>query len=104
MRKNISKKTLSRTVFFISDGTGITAETLGRSLLSQFEMINFNYVTIPYVNNRTKAKQALARIKMACGTKDSERAIVLATLINPEISRFLQQGPALLMDFFQTFI
>lgn len=32
---------MKRTAFFISDGTGITAETLGQSLLSQFENIEF---------------------------------------------------------------
>jgi len=28
---------MNRTAFFISDGTGITAETLGEALLAQFE-------------------------------------------------------------------
>ncbi|WP_372610315.1 kinase/pyrophosphorylase, partial [Halomonas sp.] len=30
---------MTRTAFFISDGTGITAESLGRSLLAQFENV-----------------------------------------------------------------
>lgn len=94
---------MTRTVFFISDGTGITAEALGRSLLSQFEMISFAYTTIPYVNNIQKAEQTLKRIKQAL-KKDGERPIIFATLINPEISRLLHQGPGLIMDFFQTFI
>lgn len=79
-----------RTVFFISDGTGITAEALGRSLLSQFEMIPFDYVTIPYVNNSHKAQLALERIKQV-SAKDSERPIIFTTLVNPEISNFLRQ-------------
>ncbi|MEY4515918.1 MAG: hypothetical protein RL180_264, partial [Pseudomonadota bacterium] len=33
---------VNRSVFFISDGTGITAETLGRSILSQFPDVEFN--------------------------------------------------------------
>jgi hypothetical protein len=32
---------LARTVFFISDHSGVTAETLGHSLLSQFEGVSF---------------------------------------------------------------
>lgn len=97
------EKSLTRTVFFISDGTGITAEALGRSLLSQFETIPFEYITIPYVNNREKAERTLARINEA-HTKDGERPIIFTTLVNPEISDLLHEGSALIMDFFQTFI
>ena len=94
---------MTRTVFFISDGTGITAEALGRSLLSQFEMIAFDYVTIPYVNNRTKVKEALARIKQAY-TKDGERPLIFTTLVDPKISDLLENSSALIINFFQTFI
>lgn len=92
-----------RTVFFISDGTGITAETLGHSLLSQFESIHFDYVTIPYVNDLNKAEQVLGRIKQAYA-KDGSRPIIFATLINTEISHFLHKAPAFIMDLFQTYI
>lgn len=94
---------MTRTVFFISDGTGITAETLGRSLLTQFEMISFDCVTIPYVNNQDKVTQTLARITEAYA-KDGERPIIFTTLVNPDISHSLSKGPALIIDFFQTFI
>ena len=43
-----------RTVFFVSDRTGITAEMLGNSLLSQFEDFNFQRVTIPFVDTPDK--------------------------------------------------
>ncbi len=92
-----------RTIFFISDGTGITAEALGRSLLSQFETVPFEYVTIPYINNRKKAEETLSRIKKTYA-KEGERPIIFTTLVNPEISHLLQQGPGLIVDFFQTFI
>ncbi len=94
---------MTRTVFFISDGTGITAEALGRSLLSQFEMIPFDYITIPYVNNQHKAEEALARIKQAY-TKDGERPLIFTTLVDPEISHLLDNSSALIINFFQTFI
>lgn len=95
--------TLTRTIFFISDGTGITAETLGRSLLSQFDMISFEYQTIPYVNTKAKAKQTIAHIDQAY-KNDGERPIIFATLINNNISELLQTSSALFMDFFQQFI
>ncbi len=94
---------MTRTVFFISDGTGITAETLGRSLLSQFDMISFEYQTIPYVNTKAKAKQTIARIEQAY-QNDGERPIIFATLINDDISQLFQKCSALVMDFFQQFI
>jgi regulator of PEP synthase PpsR (kinase-PPPase family) len=94
---------LTRTIFFISDGTGITAETLGRSLLSQFDMISFDYQTIPYVNTKAKVKQTMARIEQAY-KNDGERPIIFATLINNNISELLRKSSALVMDFFQQFI
>ncbi|KAF1066024.1 MAG: Phosphoenolpyruvate synthase regulatory protein [Pseudomonas citronellolis] len=47
---------MKRTAFFISDGTGITAETLGQSLLAQFENINFVKLTRPYIDTEEKAR------------------------------------------------
>jgi regulator of PEP synthase PpsR (kinase-PPPase family) len=47
---------VQRTVFFISDQTGVTAETFGQSLLTQFDGASFNRITIPFVSNREKAE------------------------------------------------
>jgi regulator of PEP synthase PpsR (kinase-PPPase family) len=94
---------LKRTVFFISDGTGITAETLGRSLLSQFDMISFEYQTIPYVNTKIKMKQTISRIEQA-HQNTGEKPIIFATLINNDINQLLQNSSGLVMDFFQQFI
>ena len=50
---------MKRTAFFISDGTGITAETLGQSLLAQFETITFAKLTRPYIDSVEKARAML---------------------------------------------
>jgi regulator of PEP synthase PpsR (kinase-PPPase family) len=50
-----------RTVFFISDGTGITAETLGNSLLAQFEGMDFRQVRMPFVDSADKAQRCSTR-------------------------------------------
>ncbi|MCL5261460.1 MAG: kinase/pyrophosphorylase [Gammaproteobacteria bacterium] len=89
---------MSHAIFFISDGTGITAETLGRSLLTQFPKINFSYTTIPYVNNLARAEQALGKIRAS--TSD-ERPIIFATLIDAKVSSFLQKSNALFINFLQ---
>ena len=43
-----------RTVFFVSDQTGVTAETLGHSLLTQFEGSEFDVVTLPFLDTVDK--------------------------------------------------
>jgi regulator of PEP synthase PpsR (kinase-PPPase family) len=42
-----------RTVFFISDGTGITAETFGNAILAQFEM-KTRHIRLPFVDSVDK--------------------------------------------------
>lgn len=91
------------TIFFVSDGTGITAETLGHSLLSQFEGIQTAQVRMPFIDSAAKAADCVAKIN-AAGTKDGNRAIVISTLVNPETVTILRQANALILDFFGAFI
>ncbi len=93
----------NRTVFFISDGTGITAETLGHSLLTQFEGIRFRQVVIPFVDSVEKAEACLPRIAEAAATAEG-RPIVVTTLIDPEVRETIRRSEALVLDFFETFL
>jgi regulator of PEP synthase PpsR (kinase-PPPase family) len=93
----------ARTVFFISDGTGITAETLGHSLLTQFEGIRFRQVRIPFVTTLAQAQDCLAQIQEAA-KRDGTRPIVITTLVDPNIGTLLSAADALFLDFFETFI
>jgi [pyruvate, water dikinase]-phosphate phosphotransferase / [pyruvate, water dikinase] kinase len=93
----------TRTVFFVSDGTGITAETLGHSLLTQFEGVKFNHVLIPFVDSTDKAADCIPRIARAKDI-DGIRPIVFTTLVDPAIGACLRQVDALCIDFFQAFI
>jgi hypothetical protein len=81
---------IKRTVFFVSDGTGLTAEALGHSLLTQFEAIEFKQIRIPFLDNVDKAHDAVARIN-AQSELDGMRSIVFTTLINQEISSIVHQ-------------
>ena len=45
-----------RTVYFVSDGTGITAETLGHSVLTQFESLRYKRVRAPFIDSVQKAR------------------------------------------------
>lgn len=92
-----------RTIIFLSDRTGITAEALGLSLISQFEGIPFTQITLPFVDSIEKATAATNRIYQAF-LADGEKPIIFATLVNPQIRAILEQSSAYYIDFFKTFI
>lgn len=86
-----------RTVFFVSDGTGLTAEMLGHSLLSQFAGIEFKRVTLPFINSPEKASAALETIH-AQAKKDQNRPIVFCTLVDPAVKPYFRTNEALILD------
>ena len=75
---------MHRTVFYVSESTGITAETVGHSLLSQFEGIDFKTVYMPYINTREKAKELISRLR-AIKEQDGVRPIIFGTLLDEQI-------------------
>jgi hypothetical protein len=93
----------SRTVFFVSDGTGITAEMLGHSLLTQFEGIEFAQVVVPFVDTVEKAEACLARIAQA-RVGAAARPIVFCTLVDDAVRDTLRRADALVLDFFRGFL
>ncbi|HEY5897468.1 MAG TPA: pyruvate, water dikinase regulatory protein [Burkholderiales bacterium] len=93
--------TQRRTVFFVSDGTGITAQMLGQSLLTQFEGVEFNQVILPFVDSVEKAEESLARIEAEAG---NGQPIVFSTLVNQDLRAVVRRANALFLDFFETFI
>lgn len=95
--------TTQRTVFFVSDRTGITAELLGKTLLTQFPGVEFRKRTIPFVDTVEKAKSALAEIGDTA-QKENQRPIVFSTLINEDVRAAVTSTQALFIDFFADFI
>lgn len=92
-----------RTAFFVSDRTGITAEMLGHSLLTQFESVRFQEVTLPFVDSVEKAKDVVRQIN-ELAEKDSVRPIVISTLVNTDIAEVVRAANALFLDCFEIFI
>ncbi len=95
--------TQKRTIFFVSDGTGITAETLAHGLLSQFDSIKFREKRYPFLDSVEKATACLARIQEVAA-EDGARPLVMMTLMNPEFGAILRQADALFLDLFEAFI
>ncbi len=92
---------MKRFVFMISDRTGLTVESLGNSLLSQFGAVDFQKETMPYIDTREKAEAALQKIHACVGDTNP---IVFATLIDPEIAACFKQANACVLDLFGTFL
>lgn len=93
----------SRSVIFVSDGTGITAETLGNGLLSQFEGIDFHHVRLPFIDTHEKATLCLERIN-AISAHDGVRPLLMMTMVDAKICALLRQADALVLDLFEAFI
>lgn len=92
-----------RTVFFISDGTGITAETFGNAILAQFE-IKARHVRLPFIDTVDKAHQTVRQINHTA-VVDGKRPIVFTTLVNMDVLRILRDGcQGMLLDMFGTFV
>jgi regulator of PEP synthase PpsR (kinase-PPPase family) len=95
---------LRRTVFFVSDRTGITAEMLGNSLLSQFEDFQFGRQTIPFVDSPEKVDAAIAQIN-AAAEREEVLPIVFSSVVDDVASEAIRlRAHALTLDLFQAFI
>ena len=92
----------TRTVFFVSDGTGITAETFGHSVLSQFEM-RFRQVRLPFIDTLDKAYDAARKINEAFAA-DGQRPIIFSTLVKTDLSAVIRKSSGMHMDLFQSFV
>jgi len=95
----------NRTVFFVSDGTGITAETFGNAILRQFEM-KPRHVRLPFMDTVDKAHQAVRQIKHTAET-EGNKPIVFTTLVNMEVLQVITEGckdNSMLLDMFGTFV
>jgi hypothetical protein len=92
---------MKRYAFMISDRTGLTVESLGHSLLTQFENVTFEKKTIPYLDTLKKADALVAKIN-ACAVE--HKPIVFITLIDPEISACIKKSNACVLDLFGTFL
>jgi regulator of PEP synthase PpsR (kinase-PPPase family) len=91
-----------RTVFFVSDGTGITAETFGHSVLSQFDL-RFRQIRLPFIDTLDKAYDAARRINEAFAA-DGQRPIIFSTLVKNDLSDLIRRSSGMHMDLIQTFV
>jgi regulator of PEP synthase PpsR (kinase-PPPase family) len=94
---------MRRTVFFISDGTAITTETLGHSLLTQFPDVQCQQLRIPFVDSPNKARSVVEQIDQACAN-DGAAAIVFLSIIDDETRAVFYRSQAIVLDLFADFM
>ncbi|RRJ84845.1 posphoenolpyruvate synthetase regulatory kinase/phosphorylase PpsR [Aestuariirhabdus litorea] len=94
---------MKRYVFFISDGTGITAESFGQSLLAQFDHVEFDRQTLPYIDTPAKAEQVVARIN-SCAAQQGIPPLVFSTIVDEAIAAIVSKANARQQDIFATFL
>jgi len=94
---------IKRTVFFVSDQTGITAETMGHSLMTQFDGIEFRQVTVPFISTVDKAIEAVRKIDLV-GEHEGVRPIVFSTLVQEEVRNVVRGSSGFFLDFFDPFL
>src|SRR6478736_6052993 len=85
-----------RVAYFVSDSTGITAETLGSALLANFPGVGFQRHTIPFVDTVNGARNVVSDIERAASV--GADPIVFATVKSAEILAELTRSHAVVID------
>ena len=85
-------KSQSRDVFYVSDGTAITCETLGHVVLGQFSFIP-NEKTFPFVESEDKVADVIKEIEISY-QRDGIKPLVFFSIVVPEIREMLLKAPA----------
>lgn len=85
-------------VYFLSNGTAITAETLGLSLLAQFPDCQFQTRTIPFIDTLEKAHKVSNEINRGSGNGNNQMPIVICTMGDADLMQIISQSRALMID------
>lgn len=94
---------IKRNAFIISDRTGVTAQALGNSLLSQFPDVDFNVETFAFIDNADKAEKVKHQID-CCANSADQRPIVFATLVDDQVREVISTSHCVFFDLFDTFV
>lgn len=95
---------VDRFVFTVSDRTGITAESLGVSLLCHFPSLAFKTVALPFVDTPEKARDAVRKINESREHNGGKAPLIFATLADDEIREIIASSNGVLFDLFDHFL
>lgn len=94
---------MKRIVFYVSDGTGLTSEILGHAMLTQFPALQYDRLTLPYIQDREGAQKAVIKINEAA-QQYGTRPIVFSTLVKAEHRELINQSQGFVLDAFAAFL
>jgi [pyruvate, water dikinase]-phosphate phosphotransferase / [pyruvate, water dikinase] kinase len=86
-------------VFFLSDSTGITAETMGNALLIQFPNLRFDRRLVPFISTVEEARRVVAILDLAAAGPVTPLAF--STTAVEEVRQELLRTKCPLVDFFE---
>lgn len=92
-----------RHAFYISDSTGLTAETVGNALLAQFDQVEFSRSYHPYIDSVEKAKKVVEKIDQAY-LEDGVKPLIFDTILNQDLRLVISRSKGLLIDVIGTFL
>jgi hypothetical protein len=92
-----------RKIYFLSDHSGVTAETFGHSLITQFNNKDFRQETLPFINTKDKAKDVVSKINQDFD-ESAMRPIIFATLVRKDLRLLLRTSHGLYLDIFDVFL
>lgn len=100
--RDLAHENYDRSVFFVSDGTGITAETFGHAVLAQFDL-RFREIRLPFIDSPDKAYEAMQRINQTA-EQDGKRPLVFSTLVNADTATVIKRSNAMIHDLIDRFV
>jgi len=95
--------TQTRTVFYISDGTGLTVEGLAHSLLAQFDGLEYDTVTLPFIDSADQARDAVRQIN-AEARRAPVKPLVFCTLVDPQLRNIVRASEAAFFDLYDALL
>ncbi|MGU3811810.1 posphoenolpyruvate synthetase regulatory kinase/phosphorylase PpsR [Vibrio diabolicus] len=92
----------SRDVFYVSDGTAITCETLGHVVLGQFLFIP-NEKTFPFVESQDKVADVVKEIETSY-QRNGVKPLVFFSIVVPDVREMLLEAPAYSYDVLESIV
>ncbi|ACY53333.1 kinase/pyrophosphorylase [Vibrio diabolicus] len=92
----------SRDVFYVSDGTAITCETLGHVVLGQFPFIP-NEKTFPFVESQDKVADVVKEIETSY-QRNGVKPLVFFSIVVPDVREMLLEAPAYSYDVLESIV
>ena len=92
-----------RKIYFLSDHSGITAETFGHSLITQFDIKDFRQETLPFIDTKDKVKNVVSKINQDFD-ESAIRPIIFGTLVREDLRLLLKMSHGLYLDIFDVFL